>query len=106
MSNKPGNYTDFVFQQPFDGYLKQIIDNYFYIHLPVADIKMSTEYIIPFPRVTFGYFFNAPYTVINLSTHELQTLTSAVSRISFSRLAVKPVTDHIKIVGAHLRPMH
>ena len=44
MSNKPGNYTDFVFQQPFDGYLKQIIDNYFYIHLPAADIEIRTEY--------------------------------------------------------------
>lgn len=65
---------------------------------------MEEEYVIPFPRITFGYFFEHPFSVTNHSTEETIKAEMIISRISTNQISVKPMTERIKIIGAHVRP--
>lgn len=60
--------------------------------------------MIPFPRITFGYFFEHPFSVTNHSTEETIKAEMIISRISTNQISVKPLTDRVKIIGAHVRP--
>lgn len=80
------------------------MDYYFFIDIPVTELKLKEEYVIPFPRITFGYFFEYPFSVINHSAGETIKAEMIISRISTSQISVKPLTDRVKIIGAHVRP--
>lgn len=60
--------------------------------------------MIPFPRITFGYFFDSPFAVTNHSINETIQVEMIISRISTNQISVTPLTDHIKIIGAHIKP--
>lgn len=60
--------------------------------------------MIPFPRITFGYFFDSPFAVTNHSIGETIHAEMIISRISTNQISVKPLTDRIRIIGAHIQP--
>tara|TARA_Y100000782_G_scaffold112554_1_gene143045 strand:- start:772 stop:1596 length:825 start_codon:yes stop_codon:yes gene_type:complete len=94
----------FVKSSPQHSLLEQHIDYYFYIHQTLEHPSFLTENIIPFPRVTFGYFFDAPFSVTNLSNQETKVLDFAISPLTTNVVEVTPTTSTIKIIGAHLKP--
>ena len=59
--------TDFIMQKPADPILQSLIDYYFFVSMDVKDLKFKSENILPFPRITFGYFFDCPFLVTNHS---------------------------------------
>ena len=65
---------------------------------------LAEEYVIPFPRITFGYFFDHPFLVTNHDLGESRTVNMVISRISAHNITVQPQTDRVKIIGAHARP--
>jgi len=65
---------------------------------------MPEEYIVPFPRITFGYFFDHPFLVTNHTKKQDKKAEMIISKISTDRISVKPLTERIKILGAHVRP--
>ncbi len=96
--------NDFHIQKPFNAHLQTLVDYYFYLDIPVSELKMPEEYIVPFPRITFGYFFDHPFLVTNHTKKQSNKAEMVISRISTDRISVKPLTDRIKILGAHVRP--
>lgn len=60
--------------------------------------------MIPFPRVTFGYFFDHPFTATNHTLNKTELVNIAISRISTQKIVVQPSTERIKILGAHVKP--
>lgn len=96
--------NDFIIQKPHNHFLSTLIDYYFFIDTPIDALSEDPEYIIPFPRITFGYFFDHPFMVTN---HDLKLSEKAdmiISRISSQKITVLPLTNGIKILGAHVRP--
>lgn len=96
--------NDFVIQKPLNEYLKTWVDYYFFIDIPVSKLKFNQEFVFPFPRITFGYFFEHPFLVTNHTTNQNCKAEMIISRISTNQISVKPLTDKIKIVGAHIKP--
>ena len=96
--------NDFFIQKPFDNFLISLVDSYFYIDIPVNQLKIDQEYVIPFPRITFGYFFNHPYLVSNQTLNQSIKVDMGISRINTNKISVKPASDRVKIIGAHLQP--
>ena len=96
--------TYFIEQKPQNQFLSTIVDYYFYIDVPVSALGLAEEYIIPFPRITFGYFFNHPFRVTNHTINECADVNMAISRISTDKISVQPLTDKVKIIGAHVKP--
>lgn len=96
--------NDFILQKPFNDYLQTWVDYYFFIDIPINELKLNEEYIFPFPRITFGYFFEHPFLVTNHSTNENFRAEMIISRISNNQISVKPLTDRVKIIGAHIKP--
>ncbi|WP_116127301.1 helix-turn-helix domain-containing protein [Lewinella sp. IMCC34183] len=96
--------NDFTFARPSDTQLREWVDTYFYLDIPVADLLLAEEQVFPFPRITFGYFFDHPFAVTNHSSGETRRADMVFSRIASHQLSVKPLTDRVKIVGAHLKP--
>lgn len=98
--------TDNIFyhRKPHNSFLSEIVDHYFYIEISVSDLVAQSEYIIPFPRITFGYFFNHPFKVTNHTLNETKSVTVAISRISTQKITVEPESERIKILAAHLKP--
>lgn len=95
---------NFEYAKPKNFKLKSLIDSYFYVSTSLDDTFQFTEQIVPFPRVTFGYFFDAPFTVKNLSTNESLTIDIAIAKIQNTTVEVTPTKNEIKILGAHLKP--
>lgn len=95
---------DFIIQKPANGFLATLVDYYFFIDTAVEALNPSQEYIIPFPRITFGYFFDHPFLVTNHDLDASATVDMVISRISAHKITVQPKTDRIKIIGAHVRP--
>jgi len=95
---------NFIIQKPFNAHLQSLIDYYFFIDIPITDLKLEEECVIPFPRITFGYFFDHPFLVTNHSTNESVEADMIISKISTNQISVKPLTDRVKIIGAHVRP--
>lgn len=95
----------FVTQKPADKFLSTIVDSYFFVDVPAIELNPEAEYVLPFPRITFGYFFNHPFIVTNHKNGETIIADMIISRISTdSRITVQPQTDNVKILGAHVRP--
>jgi len=95
---------DFHIQKPFNIHLQSLVDYYFYLDIPVSELKMPEEYIVPFPRITFGYFFEHPFLVTNHTKKQNKEAKMVISRISTDRISVRPMTDQIRILGARVRP--
>ncbi len=95
---------DFIIQKPHNSLLSTLVDYYFFIDVPVDALALEQEYIIPFPRITFGYFFDHPFLVINHTLHQSAIVEMAISRISTHQITVQPQSDSVKILGAHVRP--
>jgi AraC-like DNA-binding protein len=98
----PDNF--FITRKPLNEFLSSIVDYYFHINVPVSQLSLKPEFIIPFPRITFGYFFNHPFTATNLTLNESVSVNMAISRISTHKIVVQPQTQTVKIIGAHARP--
>lgn len=94
----------FTVRKPYNAFLASIVEYYFYIDAPASLLSDQTEYMIPYPRITFGYFFDHPHRVTNhtLNTSELARVT--ISRISTQKITVQPATDRIRILGSHVKP--
>lgn len=91
-------------RKPYNSFLADIVDYYFYIDMPVAQLSAQPEYMIPFPRITFGYFFDHTFTATNHSANESVLVKVAISRISTQKITVQPQTERVKILAAHLKP--
>lgn len=96
--------NDFIFQKPKNVFLASIVDNYFYIDTLVSGLTFKPEFIIPYPRITFGYFFNHSFTATNYTLNESAIVNIAISKISTQKIIVQPNSDRIKICGAHIKP--
>lgn len=98
--------TDDIFstRKPYNSFLADIVDYYFFVDIPVSRILEQPEFIIPFPRITFGYFFNHPFTATNHTLNESISVNIAISKISTQNITVQPNSEKAKILGAHLRP--
>ncbi|WGF91576.1 helix-turn-helix domain-containing protein [Aequorivita marisscotiae] len=94
----------FQIQLPKNHFLQKLVDYYFFIDIPVSQLVMKEEYVLPFPRLTFGYFFEHPFSVTNHSKNKSQTAEMIISRISTDKISVAPLTDRVKILGAHVKP--
>ena len=62
--------NNFIIQKPFNSHLQSLIDYYFFIDIPITELKLDEENVIPFPRITFGYFFEHPFLVTNHSENK------------------------------------
>jgi AraC-like DNA-binding protein len=96
--------SHFVTRTPADDFLATLVDYYFYIDVSVAVLDFEQEYVIPFPRITFGYFFDHPFRVTNHNLKQSRTISMAISRISSHKITVQPQSERVKIIGAHVRP--
>lgn len=94
----------FIVQKPINDFLSSVVDEYFYLDINASALSMKNEHIIPFPRITFGYFFNHPFKVINHTKGITANFNMGISRISTDRISVEPTTERIKIVGVHAKP--
>ncbi len=95
---------NFLVRKPFNTFLSNIIERYFYIDIPVSQLTEEAELMMPFPRITFSYFFDHPFEVTNNTLNELKLINNAISRISLQKINVLPTSSRIKILGAHLKP--
>ncbi|MCG8307423.1 MAG: AraC family transcriptional regulator [Cytophagales bacterium] len=96
--------TNFIFSKPKNKYLQNIVLTYFYIHINASELFVKQEYIIPYPRVTFGFFFNNPFYVYNSTRNEIKKENNLVTKVTKDQIVVSPTTDKIQILGAHLKP--
>lgn len=96
--------NDFAIQKPKNAFLASVVDYYFYIETTADKLAEQPEFNIPFPRITFGYFFDHPFTAINHTINQTVLLNFAILKISTQKISVQPNSDKIKILGAHLRP--
>lgn len=94
----------FKIQKPRNHFLQKIVDYYFFIDIPVSELIMKKEYVLPFPRITFGYFFEHPFLVTNHSKQITDTANMVISKISTDKISVTPLTERVKILGAHVKP--
>lgn len=94
----------FEIQTPQNHFLQKLVDYYFFIDIPVSELAMKEEYVLPFPRLTFGYFFEHPFLVTNHSKKKSETAEMIISRLSTDQISVAPLTDRVKILGAHVKP--
>lgn len=99
------NYPmDFIVQKPVAVQLQTLVEHYFFLDMPISELKWEEEKMFPFPRITFGYFFGHRFSVTNHSIQETICSDMVISRISTDQISVKPISDRIKIIGAHVRP--
>ncbi|WP_116109174.1 helix-turn-helix domain-containing protein [Lewinella sp. IMCC34191] len=96
--------SPFIIRKPNDPFLSSIVESYFYLDTTVTQLSRQPEPIIPFPRITFGYFFGEPFTVTNHTINQSALVNIAISKISTQQLSVQPSGETVKILGAHLRP--
>ncbi|AZQ63899.1 AraC family transcriptional regulator [Flammeovirga pectinis] len=96
--------NSFIIHKPTDTVLQSIVDYYFYVDIPVKELAFKEEYILPFPRITFGYFFENRVLVTNNSLDKSIEKDMVISKISVNKISVKPLTERVKMIGAHVRP--
>src|SRR5690606_11126277 len=94
--------NDFAILKPKNAFLASVVDYYFFIDTIVDKLAEQPEFIIPFPRITFGYFFDHPFIVTNHSLKQKTLVNIVISKISTQKITVQPQTDKVKILGAHL----
>ena len=56
----------------------------------MSQLSVNPEFIFPFPRVTFGYFFNHPFIAPNQTLNQSALVNMAISRISTDKITVQP----------------
>jgi AraC-like DNA-binding protein len=93
-----------ITQKPKDQFLSTLVDYYFYIDIPVHLLSTDQEYALPFPRISFGYFFDHPFLFTNHTLNESVSATMTISRISTHMKSMQPQSDRIKIIASHIRP--
>lgn len=96
--------NNFIIQKPHDPFLSTLVDYYFFIDTPISALSEVPEYSMPFPRMTFGYFFDHPFMVTNHDLKLSEKVDMIISRVSTQKITVLPLTDRIKIIGAHVKP--
>lgn len=96
--------NNFITRKPHNQFLSTLVDNYFFIDIPIDALSENQEYVIPFPRITFGYFFDHPFMVTNHDLEQSEKVDMIISRISTQKITVLPLSDRIKILGAHVKP--
>ncbi|MBB6463507.1 helix-turn-helix domain-containing protein [Flammeovirga kamogawensis] len=94
----------FIIHKPTNPLLESFVDYYFYVDISVKELALKDEYILPFPRITFGYFFDHPFLVTNNNINESQEIDMIISKISTNKITVKPISDRVRVIGAHVRP--
>ncbi|HAS40476.1 MAG TPA: hypothetical protein DCS93_08355 [Microscillaceae bacterium] len=94
--------NDFLIYRTNHEVLSRITDFFFYIDSPIERLLSKQEDIIPYPRATFGYFFNHPFLVTNQHTNESVNLI--LTKVSHNGVTVQPTSKRVKIVGVHLQP--
>lgn len=94
----------FLTQKPTNQFLATLVDYYFYIDVDLEQGIPGQEMIIPYPRITFGYFFDYPFTATNHTRNQTATVNIAISRISTDKITVEPQSNRVKIIGAHVQP--
>lgn len=93
---------DFQIHQTKNKNLLKIVDSFFYLKIPTTSLQQLKERIIPYPRVTLGYFFDCPFSV---SDGKIEVSVDFIfSRISTKTVQVKPQTAEVKIIGVHFKP--
>lgn len=96
--------NDFIMQKPANIFLRNLVDYYYFIDISVEELTLKNEHVLPFPRITFGYFFDYPFLVTNHTLNETAKADIVISRISTNKISVKPLTERVKILGAHIKP--
>lgn len=96
--------SNFISRPPSTDLLSSLVDYFFFIDIPVSELRIRQEYILPFPRVTFGYFFDYPFEATNHALGETKTARMGMSRVTSDRITVQPTGKRVKIAGAHMRP--
>jgi AraC-like DNA-binding protein len=84
--------------------LSGIVDYFFFINSTSSQLKFGSESIIPFPRITIGYFFGSPFRVIHSITGEEKMLNMALAKVQNAAIRVMAASEKIQIIGAHLKP--
>ncbi len=96
--------VNFTFQKPRNTFLASIVDDYFYIGTLVSELTSSPEFILPYPIITFGYFFDHQFKVINQTLNESVIANLTISIMTTQKIIVQPNTDRIKICAVHVKP--
>ena len=94
----------FTIQKPLNHFLSTIVDYYFHVDASVSELAFQQEFIIPFPRLNFLYFFNHPFLITNHTQNQSVSVNMVISRMTTDNITVQPQTDRVKIVGAHVLP--
>lgn len=84
--------------------LAGIIDYFFFINSTSSQLNFGSESIIPFPRITIGYFFGSPFRVTHSITKKEKMVNMALAKIQNAAIQVVPTSEKIQIVGAHMKP--
>ncbi len=94
---------DYIIYQTTHKKLRNIVDFFFYVDIPSIEmLQRIQEDVIPYPRVTLGYFFNHPFSV---SVKNKNTLTNFItSRIITKKVLIQSQSNQVKIMGVHLKP--
>lgn len=66
--------------------MQSLMGYYFFIDMPIADLKLETENVVPFPRITFRYFFDNPFSVTTRPTEDTIKAEMIISRISTNQI--------------------
>jgi AraC-like DNA-binding protein len=94
----------FSIKKPENPFLASIVDQFFFAEGSANDLSFQPEYVLPFPRITFGFFFDCPFLVKNHTLQQTSEDNMLISKISTHNITVTPKTEKIKIIGAHVRP--
>ncbi len=97
-------HNEFIKQKPRNHFLSTLVEYYYFIDIPIDFLSENPEYVIPFPRITFAYFFDHPFMVTNHTLELSERVDMVISRISTDKITLLPLTDRIKILGAHVKP--
>ena len=96
--------NNFKSHKPQNEFLSSFIDMLFFIDIPVENLTSFQEDIIPYPRISFGYFFDQPYSFTNQTSKARITEDIIISKICLKNVTVKPKGNRVKIIGGHLKP--
>jgi AraC-like DNA-binding protein len=94
----------FSVKKPENPFLASIVDQYFFVEASAQELSFQPEYVLPFPRITFGFFFDCPFLVKNHTLRQTTEANMVISKISTQQISVLPLREQVKIIGAHVRP--
>ncbi|MCQ9636346.1 AraC family transcriptional regulator [Chryseobacterium sp. WG23] len=91
-------------RRPYNAFLASIVEDYFFMDIPVEALSGKTEFIVPFPRITFCYYFDRPFSLTNHNTQETVIEKIIITKVSTTQISILPTTDRVKILGTHIKP--